>query len=118
MAGGGRIVFRVVVEGVAMGSIDANRLGVVLAVVMAAWHMVWSALVAAGQGQRLMDFVFRMHGLRSDVVVEPFDAGMAALLAVVAAITGYVVGAVSGLVWNGLAAWAQRGKARVMSRAL
>lgn len=100
-----------------MGSIDANRLGMVFAAVTAAWHVAWSTLVATGQGQRVMDFVFRMHGLRSDVVVEPFDAGMAALLAVVAAVMGYVVGAVSGLVWNGLAAWAERGKTRVMSRA-
>ncbi|HBB73719.1 MAG TPA: hypothetical protein DC048_04620, partial [Planctomycetaceae bacterium] len=75
-----------------MGSIDANRLGVVLAVVMAAWHVVWSLLVAVGQGQRVMDFVFKMHGLRSDVLVQPFDLGMAILLAVVAAVAGYVVG--------------------------
>ena len=67
-----------------MGSIDANRLGVVLAAAMAAWHVVWSLLVAVGQGQRVMDFVFKMHGLRSDVLVQPFDLGMAILLAVVA----------------------------------
>jgi hypothetical protein len=100
-----------------MGSIDANRLGVVLAAVMAAWHVVWSLLVAFGQGQRVMDFVFKMHGLRSDVVVEPFDAGMAMLLAVVAAVAGYVVGAGAGLVWNGLAVWAMRGKTGIMRRA-
>ena len=100
-----------------MGSIDANRLGVVLAVVMAAWHVVWSLLVAVGQGQRVMDFVFKMHGLRSDVVVQPFDLGMAILLAVVAAVAGYVVGAGAGLVWYGLAAWAMRGKTGIMRRA-
>lgn len=93
-----------------MGLIDANRLGMVLAVMMAGWH-------AAGHGQALMDFVFRIHGLKSDVVVEPFNAGQAALLVVSTAITGYVTGALAGLVWNGLASWGFRGKAGVAHRA-
>jgi hypothetical protein len=42
---------------------------------------------------------------------------MAMLLAVVAAVAGYVVGAGAGLVWNGLAVWAMRGKTGIMRRA-
>jgi len=100
-----------------MGLIDANRLGVVMAVVMAGWHAVWGLLMAGGLGQRVMDLVFRLHGLKSDVVLEPFDAGMAALLVVATGVLGYVMGAVAGLVWNGLTAWGLRGKPGVASRA-
>lgn len=100
-----------------MGLIDANRLGMVLAVMMAGWHAIWATVHAAGHGQALMDFVFRIHGLKSDVVVEPFNAGQAALLVVSTAITGYVTGALAGLIWNGLASWGFRGKAGVAHRA-
>jgi hypothetical protein len=100
-----------------MGLIDANRLGVVAAVMMAGWHAVWAVLMAGGLGQQVMDLVFRLHGLKSDVVVEPFDAGMMVLLVAAAGVLGYVVGALAGLVWNGLTAWGLRGKPGVASRA-
>ena len=75
-----------------MNHVDANRLGVVGAVVMAVWHGAWILLQATGQSQRVMDFVFRIHGLKSDVAMEPFDPGMAAvLLATILATVGYVV---------------------------
>lgn len=100
-----------------MGLIDANRLGVVTALLMAGWHVVWAVLMAGGLGQRVMDLAFRLHGLKSDVVVEPFDAGMMALLVAVTGVLGYVVGALAGLMWNGLTAWGLRGKPGVASRA-
>ena len=97
--------------------VDANRLGIVGAVLMAAWHGIWVVLQATGQGQRVMDFVFRMHGLKSDAAVQPFDAGMAALLLVVAAVAGYVFLAAAGLVWNAIAAWGERTRTGVATRA-
>lgn len=100
-----------------MNHVDANRLGIVGAVLMAAWHGVWVILQATGQGQRVMEFVFRMHGLKSDAVVQPFDAGMAALLLVTAAVTGYVLLSLSGLMWNCLSAWCERSRAGVATRA-
>ena len=100
-----------------MNTVDANRLGVVGAVVMAAWHGIWVMLHATGQGQRVMDFVFRMHGLKSDAAVQPFDTGMAALLIVAAAVTGYVFLAAAGLVWNAMAAWCERSRTGVATRA-
>lgn len=97
--------------------VDANRLGIVGAVLMAAWHGIWILLQATGQGQRVMDFVFRMHGLKSDAAVQPFDAGMAALLVVAAAVAGYVFLSAGGLVWNALAAWGERSRTHVATRA-
>jgi hypothetical protein len=100
-----------------MNHVDANRLGMVGAALMAAWHAVWIVLRAAGLGQRVMDFVFRIHGLKSDVVLEPFDVGMAALLLVATAVTGYVVAAAAGLIWNCLGAVRVTGRSGEASRA-
>jgi hypothetical protein len=100
-----------------MNHVDANRLGVVGAVMMAAWHGMWVLLHATGQGQRVMDFVFRMHGLKSDAAVQPFDSGMAVLLIVAAAVAGYVFLAAAGLVWNAMAAWCERSRTGVATRA-
>jgi hypothetical protein len=106
-----------VAEAIMNHHVDANRLGIVGAVVLAAWHAVSIVLQATGQGQRVMDLVFRMHGLTSDVAVAPFDLGMAALLLVAAAVTGYVVMSASGLLWNCLAAWTERSRSGVATRA-
>jgi len=100
-----------------MNHVDANRLGVVGAVMMAAWHGIWVMLHATGQGQRVMDFVFRMHGLKSDAAVQPFDSGMAVLLIVAAAVAGYVFLAAAGLVWNAMAAWCERSRTGVATSA-
>jgi len=97
--------------------VDANRLGIVGGVMLAGWHAVWVVLHATGQGQRVMDFVFRVHGLESDVVLAPFDAGTAALLLLTTAVTGYVLMAAGGLLWNCLGAVCARSGARVTSRA-
>lgn len=100
-----------------MAHIDANRLGIVGAVLMAGWHLIWLVLQAAGQGQRVMEFVFRIHGLESDVTVQPFDPGMALVLLAVTALTGYVVAGLAGLVWNGVAGLHFKGRSGVASRA-
>jgi hypothetical protein len=100
-----------------MNHVDANRLGIVGAVLMAGWHAVWIVLHATGQGQRVMDFVFRIHGLESDVVVQPFDVGIGAVLLAVTAVTGYVFFSAAGVVWNVLTAWALRSRPGVASRA-
>ena len=95
---------------VTMGHIDPNRLGIVAAVMLTAWHGMWMVLVAAGLAQRVADFVLRMHAMRSEVVVEPFDAGMAALLLAGTAIVGYVGGASAAALWNCLGVVCMRAK--------
>jgi hypothetical protein len=94
-----------------MAHVDSNRLGIVGAVVLAGWHAVWVVVHLAGFGQPLMDFAFRIHGLKSDVIVEPFDPANAALLLVVTAAVGYAVAAISGLLWNCLGTVCARGGA-------
>ena len=99
-----------------MGYVDPNRLGIVMAVLLTAWHGVWMTLVAAGVAQRVADFVLRLHAMKSDVVVEPFDAGAAGVLLLATAVLGYVGGAVAALLWNCLGTVCMRGKAGAAGR--
>ena len=86
-----------------MSHMNANRLGIVFAVMMVALHAMWLAVVAAGAGQPLADFVMRIHLVdTSSAVVTPFSAANAGLLLIVAGVAGYAVGSVSGMVWNGV----------------
>jgi len=93
-----------------MGHVNPNRLGIVVAVVLSAWHALWEGLVAAGVAQRVVDFVYRLHSVKSEMVVEPFDAGRAGLLLLLAAGLGYVAGAVAAVLWNCLGVVCERGK--------
>ncbi|MGB8853920.1 MAG: hypothetical protein WCC69_10185 [Pirellulales bacterium] len=94
-----------------LGHVDPNRLGVVAAVMLTGWHAIWLALVASGQAQRVADFVLRMHAMKSEVVVEPFDPGLAALLLAATAVLGYTGGAAAAALWNWLGAVAPAGRA-------
>jgi hypothetical protein len=93
-----------------MGYVDPNRLGIVAAVLLTVWHGIWMTLVAAGVAQRVADFVLRMHAMKSDVVVEPFNAGSAAMLLLATAVLGYVGGAAAAALWNCLGVVCMRGK--------
>jgi uncharacterized membrane protein YjjP (DUF1212 family) len=99
-----------------MGYVDPNRLGIVAAVLLTLWHGVWMTLVAAGVAQPVADFVLRMHSMKSEVVVEPFDAGMAGLLLVATAALGYVGGVTAAAIWNCLGAVCMREKAGTSAR--
>jgi len=104
-----------------MAHIDPNRLGIVAAVMLTAWHGVWLVLVASGQAQGVADLVLRMHQMKSEMVVEAFDPKMAALLLAATAILGYVGGFAAAAVWNTLGVVCERrparGKAGVSARA-
>lgn len=93
-----------------MGYVDPNRLGLVAGVMLAAWHGIWMALVAAGVAQRVADVVLRMHAMKPEVVVEPFQPGMAAILLLGTAAVGYVGGVAAAALWNCLGAVCVRGR--------
>ena len=99
-----------------MGHVDPNRLGIVVAVVLSGWHAVWEGLVAAGVAQRVVEFVYRLHSVKSDMVVEPFAAGRAGLLLLLTAVLGYAAGAVAAALWNCLGVVCERGKPTTAAR--
>ncbi len=82
--------------------IGVNRTGLAVGVVLGAMHLLWALLVAAGVAQRLMDFIFRLHFIQPVYVVQPFDALRALALVLLAAASGYFIGAVFAFAWNWL----------------
>ena len=79
---------------------NPNKVGLVGAVLLGGWHVVWSVLVATGVGQMMYDFILWAHMIHIAVVIGPFDLGASATLVVVTAIFCYVVGYIAAVVWN------------------
>ena len=76
------------------------RVGLVFAVFMALWHTCWSALVATGLAQKLIDFVFWMHFITPPYHIEAFEIQRAAILVGVTFVIGLVFGIIAGILWN------------------
>ena len=70
--------------------------------VIAGWHLCWSMLVALKWAQPVIDFVFWMHFIKPIYVIEPFEIARAAILLIVTAGVGFLIGSVFALVWNAL----------------
>jgi hypothetical protein len=80
--------------------ISVSKTGLVVGIVLGAWHLCWSTLVATGLAQRVADFVFWMHFIKAVYVIEPFEISRATILVLATAAIGYVVGAVGAWAWN------------------
>jgi hypothetical protein len=63
-------------------------------------HAGWSALVAMGLAQRLIDFIFWAHFIAPPFHVEAFDPVRAAILIGVTFGVGLVAGMIAALIWN------------------
>ena len=79
---------------------NPNKVGIVFAILLGSWHVVWSILVATGLGQTLYDFILWAHMIHLAIKVGPFDPTASITLIVVTAIFGYVIGYIGSLVWN------------------
>jgi hypothetical protein len=82
--------------------INVCKAGLAVALVLGGLHLCWSILVALKWAQPVIDFVFWMHFIKPIYVIEPFEISRAAILVVVTAGIGFVVGSVFALVWNAL----------------
>ena len=82
--------------------INVCKAGLVPGFVLGGWHLCWSILVALGWAQAVIDFVFWMHFIKRIYVIEPFGIARAAILIVVTASMGFVIGSVFALAWNAL----------------
>jgi len=81
-------------------TIQPNKAGLALGALLGIWHLAWATLVAIGWAQPLINFIFWLHFIKPIYVIEPFNAGTAALLVAITALSGYVMGFIFALLWN------------------
>lgn len=77
--------------------INVNRAGLIFGAFLGLFHLVWAIMVAVGFAQAILDFIYGIHFLNNPFTVASFEVGTAALLVLVTAVTGYVLGVV--LAW-------------------
>ena len=83
-----------------MHAIDPNRTALVVGMLAGGWHFCWSALVALGWAQAIIDFVFWVHFIKPIYVIEPFEIARSAILIAVTAVLGAAVGYCFAALWN------------------
>lgn len=77
-----------------------HRLGLVLAMFIGGWHIIWSLLVLLGWAQPLINFIFWLHFITPPYQVGAFVVWRAIVLIAVTTTVGYVFGRVIGAIWN------------------
>ena len=80
--------------------LNVGKTGLVLGLVIGGFHLCWSALVALGWAQPVIDFIFWAHFIKPIYVIEPFEVSRAAMLFAMTAAMGFVMGAAFAWVWN------------------
>jgi hypothetical protein len=81
---------------------NPHKAGLVIAALIAGWHVVWSVLVLVGWAQPILDFVFWAHMIKPVYFVKPFEPMAAVVLIVITAVIGYIFGFVGAIIWNRL----------------
>lgn len=82
--------------------INPHRSGLALGLTFGLIHTAWALLVASGWAQAYIDFIFKLHFIKLDLTIEPFNAGTALLLITITASIGYLMGWAFGLIWRKL----------------
>lgn len=82
--------------------LSPTKTGLAVGKLAGSLHVIWSALVAFGWAQTLVDFSMWAHMVNVRVVVEPFDLSAAVAVIVVASLVGYLVGYLFARIWNWL----------------
>lgn len=77
-----------------------QSVGLVFALFLGMWHILWSLLVWLGAAQPFIDFIFRLHMITPPYRIAAFNLGTAVGLVLVTAGIGYVGGWAAGLIWN------------------
>lgn len=83
-----------------MSTVSVPRTGLALGVLTGGFHAVWAGLVAAGLGQPLLDFIFRLHFIDPPYHVTAFDLPTAATLVGLTFALGVVGGVALAVAWN------------------
>lgn len=80
--------------------LNPSKVALTLGVLVGGLHLGWSALVALGLAQGLLDFIFWAHMIANPYQVTGFDITRAGVLVVVTFGVGYGVGYLFAHVWN------------------
>jgi hypothetical protein len=83
-------------------TLRVNHAGLVMALMLGGFHLMWAIIVASGSAQPLMDFIFWLHFIRPVYVVETFEPVRALGLVLLTSIIGYVIGGIFAVLWNRL----------------
>jgi hypothetical protein len=87
-----------------MRPINPIKTGLSTGAMLGLLHSLWAALVVAGWGQPVLDFVLRLHMIHMTMQVGPFELVTAAGLIALTASIGLAYGVIFALIWNMLAA--------------
>jgi len=74
--------------------------GVAFGLFLAFFHAAWAGLVAAGQAQKFLDFIFWAHFIAPPYQIQPFEITRAAILIGITFLVGLTLGVVGALFWN------------------
>lgn len=81
-------------------TVSVHKLGLVFAIFLGGWHLVWSVIVLLHWAQPVIDFVFWLHFIAPPYHVDAFVAWRAGVLIAVTAMLGYVFGSIVAGIWN------------------
>ena len=90
-------------QATAMPHLPPGKTALAFGLVLGIWHVCWAALVAAGLGKALLDFLLRLHFLELDVRIAAFSLATAAMLVTLTAAAGAAFGLLLALIWNWVA---------------
>ena len=79
---------------------NTHNAGLVGAIMLGGFHILWSVLILLGWAQPLVNFSMWAHMVKSGPVFGPFDAVAALTVIVIASCIGYAVGFIISTVWN------------------
>lgn len=83
-----------------MNQINAHKIGLVVGGTMAIWHAIWASMVLVGVAKAFMDWILGLHFMQFTYNILPFNILTALMLVLVTGIIGYLLGYVSGWLWN------------------
>ncbi|MES2135324.1 MAG: hypothetical protein V4449_03735 [Patescibacteria group bacterium] len=85
-----------------MSHLNPKKTALTLGFFFAGFHVLWSALVAFGVAQAVLDFVFWLHMIRAVYLVDTFNLVASLSLVLMTFVMGAVFGFVFAKIWNWL----------------
>lgn len=85
-----------------MEKLNNNAVALCVGAFVGGFHLLWSALVATGVAQGVLDWIYNLHFLSNPFTVDVFDPTRALILVGFTFVVGYIGGFVFSLMWNNM----------------